>query len=285
MILVTTTGKVGSRTARLLADAGQHVRVVSRRPEAHQNLTEAGVEVLAGDLDDPATIAGAVAGVTSVVLVTTPSVAQETAVVEALREQPAHITKITADASPDSPIARRRDHHRIEQALTASGLPHTLLRANAYMQNVLMLAPVIAARSAFSSPAADGRVGMVDARDVAEVAATIAAAPAEHTGTTYRLTGPRALSYDDVAAQLSELTGRTITHQHITAQEQEEAMVRMGLPEPVAHANALALKLFADGDADWTSPDVQRVTGRPPRTFTQFATDHISLFTGAPTRA
>ncbi|SNY65686.1 NmrA family NAD(P)-binding protein [Paractinoplanes atraurantiacus] len=285
MILVTTAGKVGARTARLLADSDRQVRVLTRRPDEHKSLADAGAEVFHGDLDDPASIAAAVAGVRSVVLVTPANPAQEIAVIGALGGSTAHITKVTVDASADSPIARRRDHYRIEQALTASGLPHTLLRANVYMQNFLMLAPLIAATSAFPSPTGDGRAGMVDARDVAEVAATIAAAPAEHAGATYRLTGPESLSYNDVAAQLSELAGRTITHRHITAQEQEEAMIRMGLPRPVAHANAQALALVAEGDADWTSTDVERLTGRPATTFAQFAADHIDRFGGAAGRA
>ncbi len=281
MIIVTTAGKVGSQAARLLAESGHRVRVLTRRPAAHHGLAAAGVEVFHGDLDDPASIAAAVSGVTSVVLITAPNATQEIAVIDALRGTTVHVTKVTAEASADSPIARRRDHHRIEQALTASGLPYTLLRANAYMQNFLVLAPVIAATSAFSSPTGDGRVGMVDGRDVAAAAATIAAAPDGHAGTTYRLSGPSSLSYDDVAAQLSTLAGRTITHQHITVREQEQAMIRIGLPEAVAHDNAQALQLFSEGDADWTSPDVEHVTGRPAATFAQFAADHIGLFVGA----
>ena len=94
-------------------------------------------------------------------------------------------------ASADSPIARRRGQAEIEEGLAASGLPHTQLRSNAYMQNTLMLAPVIAKTSSFGSAAGEGLVGMVDARDVDAVAAEIAASPAFHVGKTYRLSGLR----------------------------------------------------------------------------------------------
>jgi uncharacterized protein YbjT (DUF2867 family) len=76
------------------------------------------------------------------------------------------------------------------------------------MQNFLMLAPAIARTSSFGSSTGDGRIGMIDARDVAAVAAAIAASPASHAGKTYWPTGPERLSYSDVAAVLSKVLGR-----------------------------------------------------------------------------
>jgi uncharacterized protein YbjT (DUF2867 family) len=282
MILVTTAGKVGAHAARLLAGRGHPVRVIVRDPSEHQDLAADGIELFHADLDRADSVARAVAGVDSVVLVTQAVPSQEIAVVEAARHAGVEqVVKVTSDAAPDSPISRRRDHYRIEQALLASGIPHTLLRANAYMQNLLALAPGITATSAFASATGDGRIGMVDAHDVAAAAATIAADPTGHAGNAYRLSGPASLSYDDVAAQLSTILGRPITHRRITADEQEAAMVELGLPEPVAHANAIALALFAAGDSDWTSPDLEQITGRPPTPFVTFATDHIERFSAA----
>jgi uncharacterized protein YbjT (DUF2867 family) len=105
--------------------------------------------------------------------------AQELNVVaSAARAGVAHIVKATSKASADSPIARRHGQAEIEARLAASGIPHTLLRSNAYMQNVLALAPAITATSSFGSAAGRGRTGMVDARDVAAVAAASAVSPA-----------------------------------------------------------------------------------------------------------
>jgi len=79
------------------------------------------------------------------------------------------------------------------------------------MQNILMLAPAIANTGQFASAASDGRIGFLDARDVAAVAANIAAGPEPHAGHEYRLTGPELLSYTDVAAVLTTVLGRPIT--------------------------------------------------------------------------
>ena len=284
MILVTTAGKVGAHAARTLAVAGHPVRLLVRDPAAHEGLRAIGVEVFPGDLDRAGSVTAALSGVTSVVLVTAPAADQELTVVAAARTAGVeHVTKITADASADSPIARRRAHHRVEQALAASGIPHTLLRANAYLQNVLALAPSVAATDTFATAAGDGRIGMVDARDVAAVAAAVAASPGEHAGRTYRLSGAETLSYDDVATGLSQVLGRTVTHGRLTVGEQAAAMVRAGLAPAVAEDNSRALELFAAGDADWTSPHVAEVLHRPPTSFAQFLAEHVDRF-GAPGR-
>lgn len=279
MILITTPGKVGAEAARLLAERDTPVRVLARHPENATELEKAGVEVAEGDLEVPASIDAAMQDVTTVVLVSPAVPAQELNVISrAVQAGVEHVVKITSKASADSPIARQRGQVEIEDALIASGLGYTLLRNNFYMQNFLMLAPAIAKTSAFGSSAGAGQVGFVDTRDVAAVAAEIAAAPAAHLRSTYLLTGPELLSYADVAAALSDVLGRRITFSERTVEEDTQEMVSAGVPEPIAAMNAHAVSLIADGDSAWLSDDVPIVLGRPARTFAQFVTDHASAF-------
>ena len=279
MILVTTAGKVGTETARLLAQRGEPVRVLVRDPEKATALAQAGAEVTQGDLEVPATIDAAMQGVSTVVLVSPAIPAQELNVVaSAVRAGAEHVVKITSKASADSPIARRRGQAEIENGLIASGLGYTLLRNNAYMQNFLMLAPAIAKTSSFGSSAGDGHVGMVDTRDVAAVAAQIAASPAAHQGKTYWLTGPESLSYADAAVVLSKVLARSVTFHPLTFDEQKQAMTDTGVPEHIAEMNAQAVTLFTQGDSDWVTDDVPSILGRPARTFEQFVTDHAAAF-------
>ncbi|MGH3228189.1 MAG: NmrA family NAD(P)-binding protein [Streptosporangiaceae bacterium] len=278
---MTTAGKVGAETARLLREQDVPVRVLVRDPAkpTARALAEAGAEIAAGDLDVPASIDDALTDVSAVVLVSPAVPAQELNVVaSAARAGTGHVVKATSKASPDSPIARRRGQSEIEAGLAASGIPHTLLRSNAYMQNVLALAPAIAATSSFGSSAGQGRTGMVDARDVAAVAAEIAASPDAHAGQTYWLTGPELLSNYAVAAVLSRLLGRTITYRELTFEENKDAMIRAGIPEPIAQMNAQAFSLTASGDAEWVTDDIPSILGRPARSFEQFAADHAAAF-------
>jgi uncharacterized protein YbjT (DUF2867 family) len=279
LILVTTAGKVGSQTVRLLREREVPVRVLVRDPAKAAALAGAGAEIARGDLDLPATIDDAMTGVSAVVLVSPAVPAQELNVVaSAARAGIGHVVKATSKASGDSPIARRRWQADIEAGLAATGIPHTLLRSNAYMQNVLALAPAIAKTSSFGSAAGKGRFGMVDARDVAAVAAEIAAFPAPHAGQTYWLTGPELISNYDVAAVLSEVLGRTITYRELTFEANMEAMTSVGVPEQIARMNAQAFSLAADGDAEWVTDDVPSILGRAARPFEQFASDYAASF-------
>ena len=282
MILITTAGKVGSEAAALLGHAGTPARILVRDPERHAELADAGTEVVVADLDDVSTLDAAMTGIRAVLLVSPAVPAQELRIVDAAaRAGVQHLVKVTSKASPDSPIARRRGQSEIEAGLAASGLPHTLLRANAYMQNFLALAPVIAATGGFASSAANGRVGLVDARDVAAVATQIAAHPAGHARQTYWITGPQLLSYGDVATILTDVLGRTVTFSARTADEDREAMIAAGVPAPIAEQNAQAFSLIATGDAEWLSDDTTKILGHPGRTFAQFAHDHAPAFTPA----
>jgi len=281
VILVTTAGKVGAEAARLLREQDTPVRVLVRDPDkvSAKALAAVGAEIAAGDLGVPATIDAAMDGVSAVILVSPAVPAQELNVVaSAARAGVAYVVKATSKASADSPIARRRGQAEIEAGLAAAGIPHTLLRSNAYLQNVLALAPAIGATSSFGSAAGKGRAGMVDARDVAAVAAAVAVSPASHAGRTYWLTGPELLSNYDVATVLSRLLGRTITYRELTFEENRDAMIRAGVPEPIAQQNAQAFSLTADGDAAWVTDDVPAVLGRPARSFERFAADHAAAF-------
>lgn len=283
MILVTgATGKVGSEAARLLIERGERVRALVRAPERVAGLAGAGAQIAVGDFDDVASLDAAMRGVAVVVMVSPAVPAQELAVVDAAaRAGVGHLVKATSKASEDSPVARRRGQARIEAGLAASGVPHTLLRSNAYMQNFLALAPAIREQHAFASAAGTGRVALIDARDVGAVAAGIAADPGRLGGRTYWPSGPELLSYADVAATLSAVLGHDVTFRTRSEAEDREAMLAAGVPEAVATDNARAFGLIGEGDAAWLTDDAALVLGRPPRSFREFVTDHADAF-GAP---
>ena len=279
MILVTTAGKVGSEAARLLAEQGVPVRLIVRDLEKAQASVTSGVELIEGDLGVPANIDLAMQDVSGVILVS-PAVPELelNVIAAAARAAVEHVVKITSKASADSEIGRRRDQARIEEGLIASGLGYTLLRNNGYMQNLVMLAPMIAATGGFGTSAGDGKVGMIDTRDVAAVAAAIATSPGEHAGRTYWPTGPELISFPNAAKTLSEVLGRPIAYRPLTFEEEKQGMIAAGLPEALAEMNARAVNMVADGDSDWITEDVPTILGRPGRPFAEFATDYKGAF-------
>jgi len=209
MILVTgATGNVGSEAARLLAARHQPTRALVRDPS---RAPHGDIEIATGDFDRPDTLDAAMRGIDTVLLVSPAVPAQEIAVIDsAARQGVSHVIKVTSKASADSPVGRRRGQAQIEAHLETTDLAYTLLRANAYMQNLLALAPMIRQTGGFVMSAGDGQVGMIDARDVAATAAVIATAPREHAGRTYRLTGPSLITYADIAEELSAALGHPV---------------------------------------------------------------------------
>ena len=277
MILITgATGKVGSEAARLLAARHQPTRALVRDPS---RAPDGDVEIATGDFDRPDTLDAAMRGVDTVLLVSPAVPAQEIAIIDsAARQGVSHVIKVTSKASADSPVGRRRGQAEIEAHLEAAGLAYTLLRANAYMQNLLALAPVIKQTNGFLMSAGDGQVGMIDARDVAATAAAIAIAPKEHAGQTYWLTGPGLITYTDIAEELSAALGHPVEYRQISPAEHRAAMVQAGTPEAVATSNAQAFGLIAEGDAAWLSDDVKSITGTAPRPLHTFIADHVQAF-------
>ncbi len=283
MILVTTAGKVGTEAVRLLCEQQTPVRVLVRDPGRAGPLAAAGAEIAVGDLTDPATIDPAMTDVTTLVLVSPAVPEQELAVIAAAaRAGVGHVVKVTSKASADSPIARRRGQHEIESGLIDSGLQHTLLRSNAYMQNLLVAAPAIARTDTFGSSAGAGLIGMIDARDVGAVAAKIAAVPAPHEGATYWLTGPALISNADIAAALTRVLGRPITYRTLSYEQDRANMIRAGVPAPIAEMNAQAFSLVAQGDAAWIRDDIETLLQRPPRDIDTFVTEHSHAFSPTP---
>jgi uncharacterized protein YbjT (DUF2867 family) len=278
MILVTgATGNVGSAAVRLLAARHHPVRALVRDPSRAPHRD---VEIVTGDFDRPGTLDAAMPGIDTVLLVSPAVPAQEIAVIDsAARQGVTHVVKITSKASADSPVDRRRGQAQIEAHLEAAGLAYTLLRSNAYMQNLLALAPMIKQTGGFVMSAGDGQVGMIDARDVAAVAAVVAAAPKEHAGQTYWLTGPSLITYTDVAAELSAALGHPVEYRRISPAEHRAAMIKAGVPAAVATSNAQAFGLIAEGDAAWLADDAEGITGTAPRTLRTFIADHITAFT------
>jgi uncharacterized protein YbjT (DUF2867 family) len=277
MILVTgATGKVGSEAVRLLAARHYPTRALVRDPS---RAPQDGVETATGDFDRPATLDAAMHGIDTVLLVSPAVPPQEIAVIDsAVRQGVAHVVKVTSKASADSPVDRRRGQAQIEAHLEATGLSYTLLRSNAYMQNLLALAPMIRQTDGFLMSAGAGQVGMIDARDVAAAAAAVATRAGKHVGQAYWLTGPSLITYTDVASELSAQLGHPVEYHQISPAEHLAAMIQAGLPEAVATSNAQAFGLIAEGDAAWLSPDVESITGTAPRTLRTFVADHLAAF-------
>ncbi len=144
-----------------------------------------------------------------------------------------------------------------------------------------MAAQTVASEGVVYMPFKEGKVGMIDTRDVADVAVKVLTEDG-HEGKEYTLTGPASISFHDVAAGLSKALGKEVKYVDVPLEAGREGMISMGLPEWVADAFGEYMTAFSAGYGDFTTPDVERVTGNPPRSFETFASDFAQVFGGAP---
>ena len=286
MILVTgATGLVGGAVVRQLAAQGVSVRALVRSPEKATALAGPNVETVVGDFDRTGTLAPALKGVTRALLISHHDVRQvelQGNFVEAARRAGGvHVVKLSGLATaPDSPSRSGRWHAETEAQIRDAGLPWTFLHPPYFMQNLLRAAPAIAAHGVLTAAMKDGRIAMVDARDVAAVAAAALTTPG-HEGQTYTITRPDSLSHAEVAAVLSDAVGRKITYKDIALDALREQLVASGAPPWLVEVRMEFTTILRGGVAAAVTDSVLRTTGHEPRSFAAFAAEHAARFRGA----
>ncbi|MEV6264968.1 NAD(P)H-binding protein [Streptomyces sp. NPDC051784] len=275
-VLVTgARGGVGRRVLDRLHTAGHTVRASSRTPA--ELSVPAGVDVRRLDLNSPDTFEAALHGVVKVFLYAEAEGAKEF-FAAAHGAGVRHIVLLSSstvegpDAAAD-PLARH--HAVVEDALSASALPSTVLRPGAFAGNALGWSHAIRAGQPVELPYPDAHTAPVHEDDIADVAA--AALTGETLiGRTLTLTGPRSLTFREQLAVLAELLGREIPVRELTREQAVEGMGRF-MPAPVL-TSLLAQWAAAVGKPAGTTGTVRDVTGRPGRTFRQWAGENLGAF-------
>ena len=282
MILVTgATGNNGTAIiAALTAMGRKDVRALVRSPEKEtakvSGLQAQGVQVVQGDLAKPETLSAAFDGVKRVLLlspVNPNTVAlQGNGVSAAKAAGVKHIVKFSMiGAALDSPVPLSRWHAEVERLVETSGLEFTHIRPNDLMgYNTQLLMPSIEKDGVFYDSLGDARISMVAEQDVAEIAAA-ALTGSGHEGKTYILTGPAALSFEDVALALSQAMGKSVRYQPITPEQAGEAMLANGLPAAAVDlVQALRAYERTGANAVITST-VKDLLGRAPTSYSVVA--------------
>ncbi len=284
LILVTgATGNTGSGLVPTLLAAGARVRALVHTAGKAEALRQQGAEVVVADLGDPRSLDAAVAGVDRIYmcLFNGPEQANHGRnLIAAAREagRP-HIVHHAASGSNRSRIIRHIDE--VESALRASGLPWTILRPTFYLQNTMMAIPTVQSQGAVYLPMKQGRMAMTDVRDIVDVAAHVLLSPAgAHEGKTYSLTTPTSFTIAEFASALGAALGKPVNYVDVPIGAARESMVGMGMDPWIVDGYMELFEGFADNWGDKTSPDVERLLGRPARGLREFVADFKGAFLG-----
>lgn len=280
MILITgASGNVGREVVKQALIVGLEIRATFQSADAAAK-APAGLEGVIMDYAKPETIRPVLQGVEKIFLVGPPVgdlPALEANFIKEVRSAgQKHIVKLSALGGYESMFAS--GHRDSEKNIEASGLPYTFLRPNGFMQNLVNYnAGTIRSHNAFYGCQGDGAVSVVDIRDIATVAVIVLAATG-HDGKAYTLTGGEAVTNGQVAEKISRVAGRKISYVDLPPAEFKKAILSSGTSEWSADALVDLQRFYREGKANLVTDDVERLTGRKPITFDQFARDYAFAF-------
>jgi NAD(P)H dehydrogenase (quinone) len=272
---VIVTGASG-HLGRLVADhllerlAPEQLILVTRRPEALRELRARGADVRYGDFDDPASLRDAFAGGRRMLLISTDAVGrrvrQHRAAIDAAATAGiAHVvfTSIVNPVAGNPNGANAREQGRTEAMVHRSGLAWTVLRFGTFAELQLPFAATAVMNRQLVANFGDGRMVPVSRADCAEVAA-ITLTTDDHTGKTYEISGPQALSQSDLAELYADLSGQPVKVVGLSDAMLTGVLVGIGTPMPIAWGITAFGRAVRQGYFDVVDPAFERLTGRPP---------------------
>jgi uncharacterized protein YbjT (DUF2867 family) len=276
-ILITgASGTVASETIHPLVAKGCTVRALVRSRAKARALAEAGAEVVEGDFADPASLDQAFAGVETVLSVTPPhaqaSAFASASIEAAKRAGTKRIVRISAiKAAPDGPNDNSRQHARTDAEIEQSGLDYVILRPHFFMQNCLFgVAESIASGGVVRFAGGSAKLGMIDPRDISDVAVQALIDP-RWDGGTYDLTGPASISFHDVARTLSDVLGRKVRYVSIRPEDAGDMVRRAGGNEWQIQATIGYFRAYSSGWGDFVTDCVPQISGHAARSFEDYA--------------
>jgi NAD(P)H dehydrogenase (quinone) len=273
MIAVTgATGGLGGRVARRLAAHGVAQRLVVRDPERAPALDRA--EVVRGSYDDREGLRRALQRAGTLFMVSASEdpdrLRLHANVVGAAADAGVERVVYTSflGAAPECSFTFGRDHWHTEQRIADSGLRHTFLRDNLYLD---FLSLMVGADGVIRGPAGDGRVAAVARDDIADAAVAVLLDEGDrHDGRAYDMTGPEALTLGEVAEELSRFAGRTIAYHAETMEEAYASRASYGAPDWQVAGWVTTYVAIANGEVEAVSGDVAALAGHRPMPLAEF---------------
>ncbi len=280
ILVIGATGLVGRYVVKELAERDVLVKAATRTPEQYQQQDR--VQAIQFEFDEPAIYSAALQGIDRVFLQTKTAnaVPQETLnpfIDQAKASGVHHIVLMTARGVEQAEDAGLR---KVEKHVMASGAPYTILRPNWFMQNFYpgFLYPTIKEHGTIYLSAGDGKSSFVDTRDIAAVAATVLTEDG-HQSKEYALTGKHALSYQECAEILSQVSGREIRYVPVSDDDLRQALSGAGWQTESIEFMVGLFYTVRQGWAAGISPDVPSILGRAAVSFEQFAHEFADAWT------
>jgi len=268
-ILVTaSTGQLGRLVVASLLARGVAASDIVAGARSVEKAADLGVPVVHLDYTDPASIEAALAGVDSVLLISSSEVGQradqhQNVINAAVKAGITHLVYTSAPKATTSALILAPEHKATEEAIIVSGLPATILRNGWYTENYQGLVEQGRASGELSGSTGAGRVSSASRKDFADAAAVALIGGAEHIGATYELSGDTAWDFDEFASVVSGLVGTPVVYRNLTSEEHAAALTAAGLDAGTIGFLVGIDANISDGLLGETSGDLARLIGRP----------------------
>jgi uncharacterized protein YbjT (DUF2867 family) len=284
LLLTGATGTIGRPLIDVLLNEGAKVRAVTHNPQA-TNLS-AEVEVVEGDLSRPDTIAPFLEGVTALFLHPRAVGLAAGELLTLARQQGVQRVVALSATNVDDPLDQQPSRYNgdrnkeVEDAAVASGLEWVSLRASSFAMNTLQAwGAQIRAGDVVRYPYASFAEALIHERDLAEVIAHALHSDALAARRCRRreLSGPQSLSHEQMVAIIGEVLGRPLRYQELPPEAAKQGMIAQGLPGPFVQA-LMARYAREVGQVAPVTGEVERILGRPARTYAEWVADHADAF-------
>ena len=259
----------------------------TRDPGKLSAYADRGVTVRPIDFDREETLAAGFDGIDTALIISTDALGEEgkrlsqhrRAVAAAAKAGLRRLLYISLPNAENSAVSFAPDHLGTEAAIKASGLAYTILRNSWYMENLFMSLPAALASGQWYSAAGDGRIPYVARADLAAAAAgAMLTDPGRNDILT--LTGPVSYTVSDVAALVSEATGKPLSVVPVTDEQLAEGMAAGGVPAPFIPTLVSFDRAARLGQFDVVTGDVERLSGRKPQSLAAFLQGNKGAFGG-----
>lgn len=270
MIALTgATGQLGQFVVEALLKTvpAKEIVAIVRNPAKAEALSKQGLIVRQGDYNDQAALTQALAGVEKLLLISSSEVGQRAAqhrnVINAAKAAGVKFIAYTSLLHADtSPLGLHVEHVETEKLLAESGIPFALLRNGWYSENYLASAPAALAHGVFIGAAGEGKIASATRADYAAAAARVISEEG-HAGKVYELAGDSAWTLSELAALLSEASGKKVVYQNLSEADFATALKGAGLPDGLAEMLADSDIGASKGGLFDDSQTLSKLIGRP----------------------
>jgi uncharacterized protein YbjT (DUF2867 family) len=282
ILVIGATGTTGKELAKILAKSGRKTRATVRPTSNKGELQVLGVELIQADLNDVGSLVKAMGGIQKVYFATplVPNMVElSSSIIRAAKNAGVeYLVKLSGGGAEIDLDTMAKWHRAVEKEIEQSGIAHTFLRSNSFMQNLSNFnSHTIRDHGAFYAPHGDGKTAYVDARDIARVAYRVLTDEV-HQNKAYYLSGPEALSGAEIANILSSATGKLIKYVDVPSEVARASMLGTGISAKIVEGLLEHYQVMKLGYTARVSDAVEQITGQKATYFGAFAQEQRKAF-------